>query len=263
MKRAANIAPTSLPTTATRIRTPVSSHSSGRSSSPMFVLQARVGEEQRQQQRDHEVLDAARHVLAQLRVARHDQAHHERPEDQGDADLLGGVGRQQHAGEDQRDPAAGHPAGLVVGGRGARQQRPHHQTPMTSAEERRQEDRLDHVRARAGHRHGGGQGDQEPGRHVVDRGAGQREGPHRALEHPALHEDPGQDGEGGDRHRHPHEQREGDELRVRADQLVDRAARQRSRGPSAAPRSRSRSRPPGRTVPCSWDTSISSPTRNM
>ena len=31
-----------------------------------------------------------------------------------DADLLGDVRRQQHAGEDRRDPAAGHAPGLVV-----------------------------------------------------------------------------------------------------------------------------------------------------
>ena len=55
--------------------------------------QARVGEEQRQQQRDDEVLDPARHVLGQVGVARHDQAHHEGAEDQRDPDLLGRVGR--------------------------------------------------------------------------------------------------------------------------------------------------------------------------
>ena len=51
VSRAAMVAPNSLPTTATAISTSVSSHSSGRSSRPTFVLQAGVREEQRQQQR--------------------------------------------------------------------------------------------------------------------------------------------------------------------------------------------------------------------
>ena len=43
--------------------------------------QAGVGEEQRQQDDDDEVLDPVRDVLGQPRVARHDHAHDERAED--------------------------------------------------------------------------------------------------------------------------------------------------------------------------------------
>ena len=91
--------------------------------------QARVGEEQRQQEDEHEVLDAARDVLGQARVAGHDGAHHEAAEDDRDPDLVGRDRRQQDAGEDRRDPQPGHAAELVVGDGRAREQRADRERP--------------------------------------------------------------------------------------------------------------------------------------
>ena len=75
---------------------------------------------------------------------------------------------------------------------------------------------------------GRGERDQEPGGHVVDRRARERERADRALEHAPLDEDPREHREGRDRHGHAHEQGERDELLVGAHQLVER---QRHRDP--------------------------------
>ena len=117
ISRAATSVPPNLPTIATAISPSVIRISDGRPEQPDVGAKARVGEEQREQQRQHEVLDALGHLVGKPGVARHDHAHHEPAEDHRHADLVGDHRREQHAGEDDRDPRAGDASRLVVGDR--------------------------------------------------------------------------------------------------------------------------------------------------
>ena len=77
-------------------------------------LQPRDDEEERQQHGRDEVLEAARHVVAEIGSPGHHEPHHERAEDRGDAALHRDERGEQDADEDRGDPAARHLARLVV-----------------------------------------------------------------------------------------------------------------------------------------------------
>jgi hypothetical protein len=129
----------------------------------------------------------------------------ERAEDGVEADELGGDGR----GEERQ----AQPGDRVLAG-GGRRRRPHqpggegadHQEG--ERHERRAEPQGDQDALRLGADHAHQQGQQAPGGDVVDGRAGERHHPDLGRLHAAIGEDARQHREGGDRHRHAHEERE-------------------------------------------------------
>ncbi len=112
--RAATTLPPNLPADATATISAHIIHCSYPLTSPICVRKSRVREECRQQQHDHDVFEAVRHLARHPAVVRNHGAERERPEHRMDADQFGGRRRDQQRNEYRRHNALRQPAAISV-----------------------------------------------------------------------------------------------------------------------------------------------------
>ena len=89
--------PPNLPTDATTMMTPQTSHSARRRDEADLRAHAGEGEERGQEQHDDDVLEAVGELARQAGVVRDDRAEREGAEDGVDADDLGGAGGESRS----------------------------------------------------------------------------------------------------------------------------------------------------------------------
>ena len=174
---------------------------------PNLGPQPAVGEEQRQQEDDHQVLELVREDLGEAVGLRDDRPDHKRTEERVDADDLGG-----QAGEEQQHQRHGDEvlaeALLVRAASGqASEERPDERQHDADVDERECRRPRGVAEASGAHdRHD--EGEDAPRGHVVHGRARDRDRAELRVQEATLDQDAGQDGKRRDAHGRAHEQGE-------------------------------------------------------
>ena len=160
----------------------------------------------REQDQYADLYEALEDFLAQPQdvLAWHDDAEQERAEDEVQAHPVGGVAGQQQPGQHGGQDVRGESARLQV-----EPGQPTQQRPDDTEHRGRVRDREQHLPLCAAPGQGDHHGQQDPGQHVRDRRAGQRDAADTGPVQAPVGEDASQDGERGGGHRGADEQREG------------------------------------------------------